>query len=354
MKTRRILHLLDDVMPGALTRTLAHLETVAPHVHEVQTLAFGDRLSATSGHDVIVSHLSAEWLTPRAAAELRAAVPHLPLVHVEHALAPGHPAVSRGPHGIEALREVYKRFDRVIACSEAQAAWLLAERLVPDGRIGVIPPASDLSGFAALPPAVRPARRFGVLGRLTRQKGVDIAIAAFRKLENPGLTLDIIGAGPMRDALVEQAAGDPRIRFHGHAVDPVQAMRGLDAVLAPSRWEAYGLSTLEARAAGRIAIASGAGGLRDQVCAGARHVPGLTARAWTAAISRAATEPAPEFEIARARVEADRAMDRFETRWALTLDSLARHAPAPAKRAARPAPRLRPARPTLTLVAALG
>lgn len=141
----------------------------------------------------------------------------------------------------------------------------------------------------------------GAIGQLDAQKGFDILIRALRAVPDPELRLEVIGDGPERAALQALAAGDGRIRCHGHAADPVAAMAGVEVVAMPSRWEAYGLVPLEARAAGRLVLCAGVDGLDDHIRAGALPVrPGVTD--WMAALhGLATTNPRPRCAGMRAR-----------------------------------------------------
>lgn len=306
------LHLLDDVAPGGMTRWLLHLETVRPECHAVETVGAAERLRPTERAAALVSHLA---LAPGRTAALAAAAAATgaALIHVEHAWCAG--AAPRDAAGrarlVRRLRGCYRRFDRVVAVSGGQARWMLAEELVARDRLVVMRPSVDLAPFLALAPARGPARRFGAFGPLVARKGLDLLIRAFRALPDPALSLEIVGEGPARAALQALATGDPRIRFAGHAADPVAAMARIDALCAPATAEPYGLSVLEARAAGRLAIVSGVDGLADHVTAGALAAPFGPAdgeapaqEAWTAALACAAAGPADELRLARARAAA--------------------------------------------------
>ena len=90
--------------------------------------------------------------------------------------------------------------------------------------------------------------RFLSIGRLAKEKRLDVLIKAFRAAHAPDAELVIIGDGDQRDKLRKLAAGDPRIDFRGH-------MRGVDAiayelVLASYRFDSQALVITEAVAAG--------------------------------------------------------------------------------------------------------
>lgn len=105
-----------------------------------------------------------------------------------------------------------------------------------------------------------------VVSRLIPYKRVDVAIEAFNRLKR---RLVIIGDGRDRPRL-ESLAG-PTIEFWGRLPDAEmrRAMAGCQAFIFPGL-EDFGLTPVEAQAAGRPVIAYAAGGALDTV------VPGLT------------------------------------------------------------------------------
>jgi glycosyltransferase involved in cell wall biosynthesis len=105
----------------------------------------------------------------------------------------------------------------------------------------------------------------GVFARLYPEKGVDVAIRALAKVRGPERPrLLVVGAGRESErlkAMAEQAGVTGRTLFVGFQPNVSDWMAACDAVLAPSRREALGLSAVEAMAAGRPVIASRTGGL---------------------------------------------------------------------------------------------
>ncbi|MCK6440364.1 MAG: glycosyltransferase [Planctomycetes bacterium] len=106
----------------------------------------------------------------------------------------------------------------------------------------------------------------GVIARLTREKGVDIAIEALAKLE--GVQGVVIGDGPERkalEALVSAYNMATRVRFLGARDDVHELLPAFDAVLVPSRTEAHGLVAAEALACEIPVVAVAIGGLKSLI-----------------------------------------------------------------------------------------
>lgn len=101
------------------------------------------------------------------------------------------------------------------------------------------------------------------VGRLARQKGQDLLLAAWPGVVAavPGAQLVLVGDGPTREAL--ESATPPGVVFAGTRdnVDPWFA--AADVVALPSRWESTPLVSLEAMAAGRPVVAFAVDGVRD-------------------------------------------------------------------------------------------
>lgn len=164
--------------------------------------------------------------------------------------------------------------DRVVAVSHATLAW--ARRVNPRSaqRACVIPHAFAPAGEhgAGGPPAPESGRRLLCLGRLSQEKGFDVALHAFARIAHafPDACLTITGDGMERGALEALAAGlglRERVEFTGwvspHEVPAL--MRRAELVLVPSRAEGFGLTALEAAWFARPVVASAVGGLVEVV-----------------------------------------------------------------------------------------
>jgi glycosyltransferase involved in cell wall biosynthesis len=142
------------------------------------------------------------------------------------------------------------------------------------------------------------------VGRLSREKGVDVAI---RASASAGVPLRIAGDGPLRLELEALAAGlDAPVEFLGHlGRDAVEReMAAAAAMLMPSRCtENAPLSLLEAVAVGRPVIVSPNGGLPElvsQLSCGI-VVPTDDVGAWAHALRRAVVGALPQPDVAMVR-----------------------------------------------------
>lgn len=124
----------------------------------------------------------------------------------------------------------------------------------------IIPPPVDTNRFV---PGVRPAGAgyFLTTSRLIAYKRIDLAVAACSRL---GLPLKVVGTGPDLPRL-RRLAG-PSVEFLGRVSEQALAelYAGCAALIQPGE-EDFGLTPLEANAAGRPAIAYGAGGALDSI-----------------------------------------------------------------------------------------
>lgn len=144
--------------------------------------------------------------------------------------------------------------------------------------------------------------RLAFFGRIDRDKGAHIVIAAVRALPGAALTLDIYGAPQGADGttylheLQRMAAGDPRIRFFPAVPtrEVAARMREHDVLVVPSIWMETGpLVIPEAMAVGVPVIGSARGGIPSFIRDG---IDGLLAppgdvEAWTATLRRLVDDP---------------------------------------------------------------
>ena len=140
-------------------------------------------------------------------------------------------------------------------------------------NIQIIPNGVNNSLFVSYPKTDDPS--FIYLGRLKDYKNIDIAIKAFSKVVaiHKKATLSIVGSGEsyMRlKKLVSDLRIENSVTFHGRVSEEQKAMLLAKswAALQPSQMEGWGITVIEANAAGTPVIASQVNGLQDSVIDG--------------------------------------------------------------------------------------
>jgi glycogen(starch) synthase len=107
-----------------------------------------------------------------------------------------------------------------------------------------------------------------VIGRLTREKGFEIAIQAFALLKNSAARLLIVGNGEERSRLeqwVDQLGLESSVEFIGalEKSEVPSLINRATLVIVPSYFESFGLVAVEAMQMQRPVIASNVGGLAE-------------------------------------------------------------------------------------------
>ncbi|CAL9459423.1 glycosyltransferase [Streptomyces sp. enrichment culture] len=165
---------------------------------------------------------------------------------------------------------------RTVCVSEAER--LRGVRAGLRGPWSVIPNGVDLARFRADAPGCAqhgPAGlrlRHGIaartplvvcVGRLCRQKGQDVLLAAWESVlaRVPGARLVLVGDGPDRARLAARAPAS--VLFTGAVADAAAWYRAADLVVLPSRWEGMALAPLEAMACGRPVVVTDVDGARE-------------------------------------------------------------------------------------------
>ena len=159
--------------------------------------------------------------------------------------------------------------------------------------VEVIPNGIDPSWIDAASGKTRDSsgiRRLIFVGRLTHQKNVSALIQAIGLLKgDPKWRLDILGDGPLGEALRHEARDLPSVRFHGWL--PVEKVKEMlseaDIFLLPSFSEGLSIAALQAMARGCALIVSDIPMNRDIVEAGVNgHFCGHDPKSIAAAIER--------------------------------------------------------------------
>lgn len=167
-------------------------------------------------------------------------------------------------------RFAFRRFDAVIAVSEPlgtllNRAGVPHKRLhvVPNGFVQIVEPFDRVRARAALS---LPPDRFviGWVGRMIREKGLDVLVDAMADLGDVDFLTSAIGAGPERQAQ-EQRAKDlgltGRIHWAGLVPDAGRYFSAFDVFVISSRTEGLPISLLEAMASDVPIISTRVGGI---------------------------------------------------------------------------------------------
>ncbi len=121
----------------------------------------------------------------------------------------------------------------------------------------VVSPPVSVGRFVARPRG----ERLLVVSRLLDYKRVDIVVAAATQI---GIGLDVIGVGPALERL--RAIAGPTVEFHGNVGDAevVESMESCRALCFPGS-EDFGITPVEAQAAGKPVVAFAGGGALETV-----------------------------------------------------------------------------------------
>jgi glycosyltransferase involved in cell wall biosynthesis len=216
-----------------------------------------------------------------------------------------------------------RRFESVIAVS----------RPIRDRLIGIGIPERSIT---VIPNALRPAdlmprddarRRLGLpgtglvlgwVGRMSREKGLDVLIGALGGLRDLPVTLSILGEGPLRRDLEEQATRlgvADRLHWHGTVSGAARYFPAFDGFVLSSRTEGTPIALLEAMAAGVPVVATRVGGVPDILAENeAFLVDSEAPTGLSAAIRRLFADPreaGQRAERAKARVARDFSMEAW-------------------------------------------
>ncbi|MFI8825997.1 glycosyltransferase [Streptomyces sp. NPDC053431] len=185
---------------------------------------------------------------------------------------------------------------------------------VPSGAPTAVGPAVPGQG-----PAAQEAAGAGpvvvCVGRLCRQKGQDVLLAAWPEVvaRVPGARLVLVGDGP--DAEPLRAAAGASVTFVGAVADTAPWYRAADVVVLPSRWEGMALAPLEAMASGRPVVVGDVDGARESLPPGHEElclVPPEDPAALAAAIGRLLARP--ELRHSLGREAREHVLSRFDVR----------------------------------------
>ena len=167
----------------------------------------------------------------------------------------GRGRLAQIPYNLRTWRQL-RRVDRAISLSDSMtrdADRVLGRRVTQRIRLPALDDADQ--AFA------RPAEGKVILaaGRLVKEKGFEVALRAFAKVEDPEAQLVIVGEGGRREALTalarELGVAD-RVSFPGYARDIRPWLETARAFLLSSYYEGYAAVIVEALGAGRPVVST--------------------------------------------------------------------------------------------------
>ncbi|MFE9201842.1 glycosyltransferase family 4 protein [Micromonospora sp. NPDC007230] len=182
------------------------------------------------------------------------------------------------PEAREMYDAVLHRCDAFFAVGDGMRDLLVEAFPHHAGRISIVP--NPISFDDPRPAPVTELRRWLFLGGLIPRKGVNWLLEAFAicHAEDPRLTLNLVGEGELsvrlRERAVELGVAEA-VTFTG-AVPPDEALRLMrehDLLVHPSRMETFGMTIVEALAAGMPVLVTRCGG-PEETLAGIEEAAG--------------------------------------------------------------------------------
>lgn len=326
---------------------------------------FAERLR-DAGIEVITLGLGHKWQFRRAArleGVLRERNPDILHCHLFHANVLGRRLAARAGvrHVVATVHIAERRWrpwrfwierwtdplgDITVCVSRAALEFQSRKTGLPESRFTVIPNGVDTARFAepgrsrddvrAALGVPSGARVVGSVGRLDPQKGYRYLIPAFAELaaEADDLDLVIAGDGPERrrlEALAGRSGCAGRVHLLGRREDVPDLLHAFDVFAMPSIYEGFGLTAVEAMAAGVPVVASAVDSLPEILGAGERGgrvgrlVPPRRPDKLAEAIGDVlARPPGEQVERARHRARQEYDVAKMVERYAELYDSLAR------------------------------
>jgi len=167
--------------------------------------------------------------------------------------------------------------DQIIVVSRSERERLTKDYGLPKSQCVAIPNGVDCEVFRPDLQAGRKIREklgigeqlvVGSVGRLDDKKGYHLLIQAAAALKHTDITVLLVGDGPQRDRLAQQAWEleiEDKVHLPGWRDDVPSFLNAMDIFALPSEAEALPFSILEAMSAGIPVVATDVGGVRELV-----------------------------------------------------------------------------------------
>jgi glycosyltransferase involved in cell wall biosynthesis len=164
-------------------------------------------------------------------------------------------------------RWLYRRADRIVCQTAAMALDLENEIHLPPNLMVVLPNPVDVETLRKSPQKPLgvykgPGPHLLAVGRLSREKGLDLLLLALARVRSegfPGIDLAILGSGPEEHELKKlcgQLELESAVHFSGWVENPSDYLAGATVYVQPSRHEGLPNALLEAAATGLPLVAT--------------------------------------------------------------------------------------------------
>lgn len=156
-------------------------------------------------------------------------------------------------------KSCYKNYDAIVVQSDEMFEDMAFKMGIPIDKLVKINNPLDINSISKMS-IMKPEFNFPpgkvnllTIGRLTYQKGFDILIETFSKIENDIFHLTIVGVGEEKENLVKQAERlgiSSKLTFIPATDNPYALMKQADVFISSSRWEGYPNVVIESLACG--------------------------------------------------------------------------------------------------------
>lgn len=173
-------------------------------------------------------------------------------------------------------QQYYEKFDFIVAVSTDCKAVLQSKFNFPDGKLIVLRNICDAPAIREKANMFTPISfdrhilHLVTVGRMTKEKGPDLAVEVCQQLCNRGFSFQWhwVGDGNQREIIekkVEEYGLQGCFLLEGNQVNPYPYIKYADIYVQPSYYEAYSTTVTEAKVLQKPIVVTDVGGMRDQI-----------------------------------------------------------------------------------------
>ncbi len=290
---------LLNLLPGLLSQGFEpHMLVLVDPGNPVEPFHELMQQAGVRSESVVIKHHADLTLIKRLRAKFRALNPQIVHTHLLHADLYGLPAAAQARvlyristrHNDDRFRKIpilkwlnqnaARKAARIVTISDALERFVVDVEGIPVEKVKTIRYglSANVEGCSVeearqMLQAASHEQIVLFIGRLVEQKGVDVLLRAFAQVrtQHPRARLKIVGDGGLRnqlETLARQLGIGEVTQFVGWLTDAQRLMPGSDMVVVPSRWEGFGLVTLEAMRHARPLLVSSVSALPEIVVDG--------------------------------------------------------------------------------------